>query len=227
MGYLPALLGYPWLAPVYWTLGLEFQFYLVMAAVFPLLDRAAWCRTVLLLGLMSLERMATTDSVFISWGILFAAGIATFYMRDHARRHWLDAATGLLALGMILLDHGFAVWLAPITTVGIILTDCLPPFAALTWVGSISYLLYLFHWIIGQKIINLGGRLARNDTQRALWLIAGVLGSLAVSWVIWRVIEHPCRLLASRIRHSGPRVSEREAHALAAAAPHTTAGHDS
>lgn len=227
VAYLTALLGYPWLAPVYWTLGLEFQFYLLMALLFPLLDRGgAWSRTPLLLGLMALDRLDVPESIFASWGSLFAVGIATFYVRDRQRCHWLDVVTGLLGFGMIAADHGYAVSLAALASVAMILTDCMCPLAPLTWIGSISYSLYLFHWIIGQKIINIGGRCAQNDVQRMLWFMAGILGSLAVSWVMWRYIEHPCQRLASRIRYSGSRSSAREPRSISTSPARVTGGHD-
>jgi len=34
IGYANALLGYEWLNPVFWTLAIEFQFYLFVAAAF-------------------------------------------------------------------------------------------------------------------------------------------------------------------------------------------------
>jgi peptidoglycan/LPS O-acetylase OafA/YrhL len=37
VGYLTGFLGYRWLNIVYWTLAIEFQFYILMAVVFPLL----------------------------------------------------------------------------------------------------------------------------------------------------------------------------------------------
>ena len=37
VGYLTGILGYPWLNIVYWTLAIEFQFYILIAIFFPLL----------------------------------------------------------------------------------------------------------------------------------------------------------------------------------------------
>ncbi|QEK50322.1 acyltransferase [Pedobacter aquae] len=37
IGYLNSFFDHPWLNPVFWTLAIEFQFYLLMALIFPLL----------------------------------------------------------------------------------------------------------------------------------------------------------------------------------------------
>jgi peptidoglycan/LPS O-acetylase OafA/YrhL len=38
LGYLNAFFGHPWLNPVYWTLGIELQYYLLVAITYPLLS---------------------------------------------------------------------------------------------------------------------------------------------------------------------------------------------
>ena len=88
-------------------------------------------------------------------------------------------------------------------TVAVIVTDGLPRFVPLVWLGTISYSLYLFHWIVGQKIVNIGGRLAMDGLQRAIWLTAGIVGSIAASWLVYRFVELPSQRVASRIRYSG------------------------
>jgi peptidoglycan/LPS O-acetylase OafA/YrhL len=40
--YANAFLGYKWLNPVFWTLAIEFQFYLLMACVFPFVAHRLW-----------------------------------------------------------------------------------------------------------------------------------------------------------------------------------------
>ena len=46
LGYANALLGYRWMNDVYWTLGIELQYYLLLALVFPIAarlpDRSQW-----------------------------------------------------------------------------------------------------------------------------------------------------------------------------------------
>ncbi|HEX9544090.1 MAG TPA: acyltransferase [Pyrinomonadaceae bacterium] len=45
LGYLNVLVGYEWLNPVYWTLAIEFQYYLLIGLAFPLISsRSPWKR---------------------------------------------------------------------------------------------------------------------------------------------------------------------------------------
>lgn len=41
LGYLNTFFGYPWLIPVFWSLAIEFQFYICVAIVYPLLSNVS------------------------------------------------------------------------------------------------------------------------------------------------------------------------------------------
>jgi peptidoglycan/LPS O-acetylase OafA/YrhL len=52
LGYLNTFFAYEWLSPVYWTLGIEFQYYLFIAVIYPLLKaRSAVLCTVVVVSM--------------------------------------------------------------------------------------------------------------------------------------------------------------------------------
>jgi peptidoglycan/LPS O-acetylase OafA/YrhL len=77
--YLNAILEYGWLNPVFWTLAIEFQFYIFMAFAFPLLNHsnpkisAAAIVCTASLGMLGLGK----SSLLIHWLPLFAIGVAS------------------------------------------------------------------------------------------------------------------------------------------------------
>src|SRR5262245_8352043 len=79
LGYLNAFLGYPWLNPVFWTLAIEFQFYVLVAVAFPVF--ASRSGPVRLLGVALLSGLAfvvSQEAFVFRYGGLFALGIITF-----------------------------------------------------------------------------------------------------------------------------------------------------
>ncbi|MEP7098586.1 MAG: acyltransferase, partial [Dokdonella sp.] len=56
---------------------------------------------------------------------------------------------------------------------------------ALRWLGTISFSLYLWHWII----LN---RLQPLHLATTTMLAIAIAGSLAVAWLSWRFVERPC-----------------------------------
>jgi len=82
VGYLNGIFGYPWLNVVFWTLAIEFQFYLLICVVYG----AVGNRSVkILLGVhaaMLLASFATdTMTSIFKYLALFSTGIAAFQYR--------------------------------------------------------------------------------------------------------------------------------------------------
>jgi peptidoglycan/LPS O-acetylase OafA/YrhL len=79
LGYLNSHFGYPPYNPVYWTLGIELQFYLGLALLFPLaVSRRAAARTGLLVLLLALSLPRTRAEVILPYLPFFVMGMATF-----------------------------------------------------------------------------------------------------------------------------------------------------
>jgi peptidoglycan/LPS O-acetylase OafA/YrhL len=109
--------------------------------------------------------------------------------------------TAAIAAGLVLIDHDsiFPGWWALLPTVGATLLMGASASAfvnrivlanrVLVWFGLISYPLYLWHWILltFARIQNYDDRLPRD----LRWAI--VLGSVALAWLTYRLVEKPLR----------------------------------
>jgi peptidoglycan/LPS O-acetylase OafA/YrhL len=202
VGYLSGILGYSWYLDNYWTLGIELQFYLAMALAMPLLiGPCPWWRWAAVIGLVGANLTATSPALFFRYGALFALGIETFFLRLPSRRTRIDAVLTVAAVGVLGWSDGWATAIAAAGTAAIIGFDALPVWRPILWLGSVSYSLYLFHTIVGQRVLHIGERFATNDLSRVAVLMAAIVASLVASWLVCFFVEWPSQRLASRIRY--------------------------
>ena len=216
LGYANAFLGLPWLNSVYWSLAVEFQFYLLMGLVLPLLLAGTPVRRLVGLGLvaclplLSPTRSNATIFPFLS---VFVAGILCFLRATNllGRRSYWVALTVLT--GIVFKKHDLGVALATAGTAVLLATVRIPRIAPVAWLGAISYSLYLLHVPIGHRVISLIISRSGSGLIRIPTIIAALAASIAGSALLYRAVEKPSLQLAARIgygaTHSGapPRAS--------------------
>lgn len=201
--YLIPFTNETWLSSVYWTLGIEFQFYLGIAIIFPLLQWGKeWGKTVVLcmLACTNFYNLISPDVWFIySHSALFVMGIASA-MYFHNR---LGSVQLIIILIFCVIISGYVKgW--EITLVGFITVIVIQLVRYKDvpgkWLGKISYSLYLTHFLIGNNVIFVYIRESNWSISRDLVLFASMLLSVGFAWIFWLVLERPSQLLASRIK---------------------------
>ncbi|MGE0705066.1 MAG: acyltransferase family protein [Vicinamibacterales bacterium] len=208
VGYLNDFVGEAWLNPVFWTLAIEFQFYLLAALIFPLLSsRRTWvCSSMAIL--FGLGALAVRDSaVVFSHLALFGIGAAGFQLRTGHLGAAGYAACMLWLAAVTAGTGGTAVLLAALATAGVILMLRRRPWSWCLWLGSISYSLYLVHVPVGGRIVNIGTRFDASLPIVLLVLTAAMVGSLCASAVLHRYVEQPAQRWAASIRY---RIGDRD-----------------
>ncbi len=202
LGYLNNFLGYQQINRVFWTLGIEFQYYILIGAFHAAVTSGRWRVTLAVLAAgMLLDRLVQQTSVHPTqvishWVPLFLMGIsvASWRLGRLGRRDLaltLAACTAVAAVELSLPIAGVALATALLIAARPDLTT--PPLA---WLGRISYSLYLVHVPIGERAMNLLHRLHLPP-------LAGLAGALTVTllaaWAFFRLVEEPARLWAARI----------------------------
>ncbi len=205
LGYLNTFAGYEWLAPVYWTLGIEFQFYLFMALVYPLLvARSAAVRGAALAGMAGMALFVHTPLLVFHYLGLFALGALVF--QYHAalisRRTFVAAVLlfGVVTAASLNPLIG-CVGAATALVIAFVPLPRLPGVRGFVALGGFSYSLYLVHTIIGGPALMLGLKFGAG-TAWELVAVAVALGvSLAGAAVFHRLVERSAQRLSSRIKY--------------------------
>jgi peptidoglycan/LPS O-acetylase OafA/YrhL len=192
---LNTFFGYEWLNDVFWTLAIEFQYYLLMGLVYPLIfSRNPMIRigSLAALGLMSL---VITSGVFVfAYIFLFMMGIVT--CQHHVRmigRKQYAVLLGLLII-LTLFANGLPTLVAGSLAVFSMLFLSFKN-GVFTSLGNISYSLYMLHSPIGRRALNAGVRLAHPETEGAkLALIVLATGaSILAAYLLYRLVEKPAQ----------------------------------
>lgn len=201
--YLPALAGYDWLNAVYWTLGIEIQFYLLLACSFPLLSHPR--RSVQLASLAAaaaLSFMVPSELLVFRYLVVFAMG-ATVFLRFAG---FLDRASALVALALLALAvwivHGVPAAVVATGTAALVAFDAAPVWRPLASIGALSYSLYLIHAPVSGRVVNLGARYADGAAAELLVSVVAMVASLAAAFVLYVLVERPSLRVASRLRRT-------------------------
>lgn len=154
-GYANSILGFKWLNPVFWTLSLEFQFYLFMSIFFGFISLKNNKLAMALLFLFSLFPLIFSNKAFLThWIGFFILGMLIYrHLIFKSSPFWL-IGIGILNLcicaytsGCVEMYAGFAASLYILLSSKSSQNKVFSPFL---WLGTISYSLYLTHWDFGR-----------------------------------------------------------------------------
>jgi peptidoglycan/LPS O-acetylase OafA/YrhL len=194
-----------WSNLVFWSLAIEFQYYLLAIGIAPfLLSSRRWHQRTCLAAVAIMALPVKDDRLVFYWLPLFSFGFIGFlYMRRAMNP--LEAIAWQIGFG--LLCHGNA---GLGTTVAGLVTICTILFAnirtrLLLGLGTISYSLYLVHVPVGQVIINGFSRLRISNVVFPLLTEAvAISASFAAAYVVWRFVEMPSLAASRRYRQRTP-----------------------
>jgi peptidoglycan/LPS O-acetylase OafA/YrhL len=199
--YLNVLFGYPWLNPVFWTLAIEFQYYLLVGLLFSAIatknDKVRYG----LFGVMaSLAILFPQKAFLFHWLFLFMLGMLAFQYRVGIVRK-IGFLTGALILSIgSVYTLGFLIAAVGAAT-AVLIAFVQIRSRVLLFLGAISYSLYLIHDPIGLKVVNLGSRYVSGTWGRLAILGAGIILSIVAACVLYRFVEGPAMKWSSAIRY--------------------------
>lgn len=201
LGYVNTFFGYPWLNSVFWSLAIEFQYYLFVGLAFPLLAAGSRYVRWATLGLLAGTPLLVPDRRFLFLYMpLFVAGILTFHL--HAalvgRRAFLAGLAATTVLAWVALGGG-AAFVAAATAL------CIPfvklSGRGLAFFGTVSYSLYLVHTLVGSRVINLSLRCDVPPAGKIGIVMIAIAASVGAAWLLWRFVEKPSQAWSTAIRY--------------------------
>lgn len=202
IGYLiPFFKGELWFNIVFWTLGVEFQFYLLISFLFPLLFSHGIAVRSISYGIIYLLAILfqSGDWFILTWMPVFMIGISyiSYYLGKIKRREYW--AITILSGFFCCYLHNWSTLFAAIGTILII-----GQFAGFksrigNFLGAISYSLYLTHMSFPMGIMDLLIKHVSTTFTRILVVLFGVAVSILFAYFFYLVIERPSKKYASKI----------------------------
>lgn len=202
IGYLiPFFENYTWLNEVYWTLAVEFQFYIFIALFFvPLTRSSAPLRWLLYAGILAFSFVGSYQ--FLPQALpYFLLGILLFLFQTRRvgpSEFW--TATALTSLLIVFRFPPVGLAFGLVTVLGVCFFQKQKVWG-LHQLGKFSYSIYLLHPLIGSSIINVLSHRVHTPIQKCGVVSVGLLATLAFSWLMYRLIEQPSQKLSKSITY--------------------------
>jgi peptidoglycan/LPS O-acetylase OafA/YrhL len=202
--YLNSFMGFEWVNPVYWSLAIEFQFYLVLMLIYPAL-MSKYGRFALLIPLSLLSMNFSNSATILHFFPLFLIGISTFlYFTESITLAWyfgflaLAAVTGMQTLGRIDVIAGLVTGISILAFRHIQINWR----KQLLFCGSISYSIYLIHYPVVEKTIRIGQHFGQSLIIQLSVLVCSLSIALLLSYLFFLLVEKPSQELASSVKYS-------------------------
>lgn len=206
--YTTAFSGFDWLNKIYWTLAIEFQFYVIIALIFPLLfSKNTWIRysTLLLFGASFL--LFEDLRMIFRYAPLFTLGILYLFYSTEPERKTLH----LILMVVFLVATWFSLGLSPAlyTAAALLVIHLMnsvesEPFNA----GKTTYSFYLTHGAIGGTIVYFANNYVENTWLKFGTVLLAIIASFVFSAIYYRLIELPSQRLSRKITISSELPSE-------------------
>lgn len=200
LAYLNTFVGQSYLSPVYWTLGIEFQYYLFVALCFPLFTSKWGQWLVLLLSILPIMINVPEAGLINSFPV-FALGIL-YYLYLVKGKNLIE----VLVLGILITTCGIYTlgWLptcAALFALGLLLLP-LKKHPVISFLSRISFSLYLTHDMIGSNlVVYLGTLLPKTFIFKGLEFMTGIIVSVLFAWLFYLLVEGPCIKLSKKVAY--------------------------
>ncbi|MFT5860648.1 MAG: peptidoglycan/LPS O-acetylase OafA/YrhL [Flavobacteriaceae bacterium] len=196
-----SFLGEEWYNPIFWTLAIEFQFYIFVGLVFTLINRSPIPSLIILgVAFIPLNYCFDTLSYACYYGGYFIIGTALYLF--HQKRLSLLSLLIITAIAAtdVLLTHEFLYPIIPLLSIPIILF-VQKRSRLFEWLGEVSFSFYLMHGMFGGWLIYFTARYADNGFLQFLIILAALVVSYIGSYAFYRIIEKPVLHFSRKITY--------------------------
>ena len=202
--YLNQYFDKPYLNPVYWTLAVEFQFYILIAIFFPIITKNIGLFVICTANIITVIYRIESVAIF-NFLPLFSLGILGFkFIQEEKNLRTTLIVSILIIASCSVLSLG---WLQSITgflTFAVLFAP-LPKLSVITFFSKISFSLYLVHDVVGSRlVVYLGKYFPTELYYKALIFLIGLSVSIITAWFFYKIIEKPFMKWSKSIKY-GPK----------------------
>jgi len=203
IGLLNGIVKQPWLNSAFWTLGIEFQYYLLIVFIYPLLiSTKLKFQIFLLLIICTLPFVFPQDNLVFSWLHLFGFGMLALRLTTK-KITLVRYSIVMLLLGVIcsFSKELLVVSVGFITSLAIAFIQ-FPKIIIFSYLGELSYSLYLLHSPVGGKVIYFASLIGEGFKIEFLSLILALIVSIFSAYLMYKYIEKPAQNYAKFIKYN-------------------------
>lgn len=218
--YTADLVKVPFVLPVAWTLCIEFQFYMFFALLMLLITKLSFSKSTvgyLWTSLLLFSLLQNTTLAIIPLKpVTFIPHWYSFFLGCVTCWGFLDVIDKKLVLLNYALVAICCLWMTtPHAMTSLIIATCLYFVGSMgkfhqllthsffQYTGKISYSLYLIHWPIGMKVVDLGFSLIKGYENNLPVVLVLFLSSITAIFIVtdlfYRFIELPSHQLSRRL----------------------------
>jgi peptidoglycan/LPS O-acetylase OafA/YrhL len=207
VGYLVPFFHGQWTLSIFWTLAVEFQYYIVLSLLLPfVLTGSKAYRYCFYLIFLFVPFLLTNIYFFPVHAPLFLIGILYTFLQMNIIESRECFILTLLCITVSVIVSPVSNAIAALLTILVI--NFLPNLthSVLEFLGKISYSLYLLHPITGKALINVLSYKFRAGYQKPFVIIAGYILAVIAAYVFYRILEKPFQKLSGKIKYNRPTV---------------------
>jgi peptidoglycan/LPS O-acetylase OafA/YrhL len=186
--------------PVFWTLRVEAQYYVYIGLVFGFLIKFPRISAAILLpATLLLQYIPSLELALWPYLVYFNIGILGFMIYLNVGHKMLNVVA-ITWLSIFIFIHDVPALIAAISSLLFILFYQSSVPNVLNFLGTISYSLYLIHFPVGIKFINLLRRFVPPSYSPLLFIAAVVL-VIGLATIYYRIIEKPAERISKSFRY--------------------------
>ncbi len=197
IGYLNGFLGRPWLLPIFWTLAIEFQFYLFMALLFNVIFNSKPIYRYLIFIAMAGSSFVVSNNLLFHHSIFFIIGMQLFqfHTKSISRIEFLTSI-GISFMFLAITQNVMIIGLCTASCLAILFLDRISPLYY--QIGLISFSLYLVHIPFGGRVLALVEVLTDNEIIKSIAIVITFAMTLLIARLFYLLIERPALMLSRK-----------------------------
>lgn len=184
---------------IFWTLCVEFQFYIIIGTIYFISDTLIYRVSFLLVFCLSALVNFQNSYIIFNYAPIFALGMAQMQYANTKQNSYLI----LMAINLFVIYYKFDALITIILIVsGLIIYYYNHSLKAFAFLGNISYSLYLIHPLILIYILGIGKRLSNFDESELLYLFVKLIIVIVAASIFYALVEKKSIRLAKRFKYS-------------------------
>ncbi len=199
--YLNDIFKVKWVNVVYWTLAIEFQWYLLVGLVMPLLaSRNRWARFLTPTAMVLSYWAIPHDRLVFYYLPIFLIGVFVFqYRAEIIGKYEMFGFVAVMVMAMAR-NTGYLAPLVGVPT-GMLIAFSTFHSQRMDRLGDVSYSLYLIHLPIGVSLIGMMSHwIPYSSWFLGLLDAIGLAACVWAAWIMYQFIEKPSQEMSSAIK---------------------------